>query len=135
MNREIAAAVALALLATPVAGCQTLQTPPTGASVQLRTTQALYVAEAAFAGASLALETAADSGVLQGPAAAKDRRTYDLAHDALLASRAAKIAGDSAFEPPYASQAALDAKLTSLQALNDTAFARVDAELAAAQAR
>jgi hypothetical protein len=71
----------------------------------VRASQTLYVAEAAFEGASTALEQATDQGVLKGADAAKARRFYDTAHAALLAARLAKAGGDYAGELAHASDA------------------------------
>jgi hypothetical protein len=106
MKRRIAAAMAVVLLAMPMAGCQTLLALEPGPSAQMRATQALYVAEAAFSGASLALESAVDAGALRGRAAESARGLYGQAHEALLAARQAKAAGDYALELAKASQSA-----------------------------
>jgi hypothetical protein len=118
MNRTIAAALSLALLSVPMAGCQTLAALEP-ANVQLRSSQALYVAEAAFTGASLTLETAVDRGVLKGADAAQARKLYGEAHDALLAARQARASGDFALELAKASQASVAAG--QLQAMSAAA--------------
>ena len=81
------------IAAAPMGGCSHLGAPA-AQTVALRGTQALYLAEAAFRGSSLALDAAVDSGVLKGAGAAKARAAYDRAHAALAAARAAKAAGD-----------------------------------------
>ena len=107
MRRLLPAALAAVMAAAPMGGCSHLSTP-SARTVTLRETQALYLAEAAFRGSSLALEAAIDAGVLKGAAAAKARAAYDKAHAALAAARAAKAAGDHALADAQAG-AALDA--------------------------
>ena len=104
MRSHLAAALAVALACEPMAGCQTwLALQP--AATQARASQALYVAEAAFEGASTALERATDHGVLKGADAARARQIYDAAHAALLAARLAKAGGDYGGELAHASDA------------------------------
>src|SRR5471032_2689557 len=105
MRSRLAAALAVALACAPMAGCQTWLALRPAATTQLRASQALYVAEAAFEGASTALEQATDQGALKGEAAAKARQLYDTAHAALLAARLAKAGGDYAGELAHASDA------------------------------
>lgn len=90
-----AGAVALALLtcAPAVSGCASLGIGQSSSS--LTPAKSLYLAEAAFSGVTTALEAAVDSGKLKGPVAAKARTAYGLAHDALIAARAAEKIGDS----------------------------------------
>ncbi len=100
MKRIAATALAsaiLALSAPALWGCSTLQ-QLTAATAQadLSGAQTLYIAEAAFAGATIGLERAVDAGELKGPAAATTRTAYDTAHAALLAARQAQAAGDTA---------------------------------------
>ena len=95
MRRLLPTALAAVIAAAPLAGCGHLMAP-SAQTAELRETQALYLAEAAFRGSSLALEAAVDSGALKGAAAAKARASYDKAHAALLAARAAKTVGDGA---------------------------------------
>jgi hypothetical protein len=93
-----AGACALALLtcAPMAAGCANLGLGGTpGAESSLTPAKCLYLAEAAFAGVSTALEAAVDSGKLKGASAAKARQAYGIAHDALLAARAAEKIGDA----------------------------------------
>ena len=105
MNRHLAAAFAALLFALPVGGCATLPgAAGTAATSELTASRSLYAAEAAFAGASAALEKATDTGVLNGAAAAKARAVYAKARDALLAARAAKAAGDTVLEAARASE-------------------------------
>lgn len=92
---RLAAIAAVALLGcAPMSACLHLGGPP-AATAALTPAKTLYLAEAAFAGVSTALEAAADSGRLKGPAAAKARAAYGLAHEALVAARAAETAGDA----------------------------------------
>lgn len=90
------AALALALLATPLGGCGFLQ-HATGAvpSVQLASTQAEYAAESTFSASGKTLEAAVDAGLLKGPNAAKAKVIYDEAHDALIAMRQALATGNA----------------------------------------
>ena len=99
------AALAALLICAPMAGCQTWLTLQPAATSQARASQALYVAEAAFEGASAALEQAADTGLLKGVDAAKARSLYEAAHAALLAARMAKASGDDAGELAQATDA------------------------------
>ena len=104
MRSHLAAALAVALACAPMAGCQTwLALQP--ATTQVRASQALYLAEAAFESASAFLEQATDRGVLKGADAVKARQLYDAAHAALLAARLAKAGGDYAGELAHASDA------------------------------
>ena len=97
---------ALIAAAPSLSGCAALRSvTSTAARAELTATQALYVAEAAFEGASMSLERAVDSGALKGPAAAKARAAYDKAHAALLAARQAKAAGDQALVSAKAAEA------------------------------
>ncbi len=105
MRSRLAAALAVALACAPMGGCQSWLALQPAAPTQLRASQALYVAEAAFAGASTALEQATDHGLLKGADAAKARRLYDDAHAALLAARLAEAGGDYAAELTHASDA------------------------------
>ena len=105
MKSPLAATLAVALACAPMAGCQTWLTLQPAATAQARASQALYVAEAAFEGASTALEQATDHGLLKGPDAVKARQLYDGAHTALLAARLAKASGDYAEELARASDA------------------------------
>lgn len=126
MKRFFACALAgawLALSAPGLSGCSTLQrlTAP-AAQAELTATQTLYVAEAAFEGASISLERAVDSGALKGPAAAKARIAYDKAHAALLAARQAKAAGDGALAAAKAAEAVADSGRIEQLALTDGGF-------------
>ena len=105
MKRLRSAALALAILAAPLGGCGVLQNA-TGAvpTVQLRATQAEFVAESTFAASSKVLEASVDSGVLKGPAAAKAKVLYDESHDALLAMRQALAVGNSTLAAAEAQQ-------------------------------
>jgi len=105
MRSYLAAASAVILACAPMAGCQTWLALQPAATTQVRASQALYVAEAAFEGASAALEQATNRGALKGADAAKARRLYDTAHAALLAARLAKAGGDDAGELAHASDA------------------------------
>ena len=105
MKSRLAAALAVALAWAPMAGCQTWLALQPAATAQARASQALYAAEAAFEGASTALEQASDHGLLKGADAAKARQLYDGAHTALLAARLAKAGGDYAGELAHASDA------------------------------
>ncbi len=100
------AATAAIGCAPGLSGCSTLQhLASTSGQVELSATQSLYVAEAAFKGASVSLETAVDRGALKGPAAAKARSAYDAAHAAIISARQAKAAGDAALASAKASDA------------------------------
>ena len=108
MKPRVAAALAatLSLACAPgLTGCQTGLALQPAASDQLRASQALYVAEAAFKGASASLEQATQQGLLKGAAASKARDLYDQAHAALLAARQAKADADYALELSGASDA------------------------------
>jgi hypothetical protein len=105
MKPHLAAALAVALACAPMAGCQSWLALQPAATAQTRASQALYVAEAAFEGASTALEQATDHGLLKGADAARARQLYDGAHAALLAARLAKAGGDDAGELAHASDA------------------------------
>jgi hypothetical protein len=105
MTRALSAVLSAALLATPLGGCQTLLALKPAPTVELQATQALYVAEAAFAGASMALEQAVDGGALKGGSAVTARQIYAQAHDALMAARQARAVGDYARELASASAA------------------------------
>ncbi len=96
MKKLLCVAAACALFATPLAGCGVLQNA-TGAvpTIQLRATQAEFVAESTFAASSKALEASVDAGVLKGPAAAKAKVLYDDSHNALIAMRQALAVGNS----------------------------------------
>lgn len=96
MKRYLGLALAATLLAAPMAGCSTLAMIQPAASVELTASRALYAAEAAFSGVSIALETAVDSGRLKGAAAAKARKAYGKAREALLLARATKDANTRA---------------------------------------
>ena len=104
LNAALAAGAWLAC-APALASCQTFLAVQPAATAQVRATQSLYVAEAAFRGASAALEQASDQGLLKGPDAAKAREFYAAAHKALLAARLAKANGDFALELSGASDA------------------------------
>jgi hypothetical protein len=96
-GRRLAALAAIAVLAgaPALSGCASLGIGGSPAASSLTPAKALYLAEAAFSGASTALEAAVDSGRLKGSSAAKARKAYGIAHDALLAARAAEKAGDA----------------------------------------
>ncbi len=104
MKSTLAAALAVAFACAPMAGCQTWSALQPGAA-KVRASQALYVAEAAFEGASTALEQATDHGLLKGADAVMARRLYDGAHEDLLAARLAKSGGDYEGELAHASDA------------------------------
>jgi hypothetical protein len=121
MKRTVTAALAavLTLVCAPaLSGCQTWLALQSSASVQLHAAQALYVAEAAFKGASAALDEAAARGLLKGADAAAARDLYEKAHAALLAARVAKAGGDYAAELSNASAAIAGAG--QIEALADT---------------
>ena len=109
MKRLAATALTAAILilsAPALCGCSTLkQLTSVTAQTDLSGAQTLYIAEAAFAGASIGLERAVDAGELKGPAAAKARTAYDAAHAALLAARQAQAAGDAALAVAKAADA------------------------------
>ncbi len=105
MKPVLRLALAAAILAAPASGCSSLGKAPTADTLQLRESQALYVAEAAFKGCSIALDAAAGSGLLKADQAAKARAAYEKAHAALLAARAAKQAGDEALAATKAAEA------------------------------
>ena len=109
MKRFTANALASAFLvlsAPALCGCSTLrQLTARTTQVELSGAQTLYIAEAAFAGASIGLERAVDAGELKGAAAAKARTAYDTAHAALLAARQAEAAGDAALAAAKAADA------------------------------
>lgn len=94
MKRLLAAIV----VAVALAGCATgaPESQPTSAAetVILRTAQGLYVAHAAFQGASIAAEVAANSGALKPTQALAVLRGLEAAHTALTAATAAYTAGD-----------------------------------------
>lgn len=119
MRSPLAATLAVVLACAPMAGCQTWLALQPAATTQVRASQALYVAEAAFKDASAALEQAIDQGMLKGPDAAKARQLYDAAHAALLAARLAKAGGDDAGELAHASDAITQAgQIQGLAALS-----------------
>ena len=105
MNRHFGAALAAVLVCAPMTGCQTWLALQPAASTESRASQALYVAEAAFEGASNALDQATGQGQLKGANAAKARQLYEMAHTALLAARLAKASGDDTAELAHASDA------------------------------
>ncbi len=109
MTKPRRAAMALALCcASMTTACQTLSALAPQ-NVELRSAQALYVAEAAFAGASTVLEQASDQHLLEGARATRARDAYDKARSALLAAREARSNGDEVLELTNASSAAADA--------------------------
>ena len=104
MKSTLAAALAVALACAPMAGCQTWSALQPDAA-EVRAGQTLYVAEAAFEGASAVLEQATDHGLLKGADAVTARQLYESAHGALLAARLARSGGDYAGELAHASDA------------------------------
>jgi hypothetical protein len=105
-TRSAAIAAVIALAGAPaLSACQTFSALQPGASLKLRAAQALYVAEAAFNGASAGLDQATAQGLLKGQDAASARGLYDKAHEALLAARLAEKTGDYASELARASDA------------------------------
>jgi hypothetical protein len=85
--------------------CQTISALKPGSSLELRAAQALYVAEAAFNGASAGLDGATSQGLVKNQDAARARALYEQAHAALLAARQAKASGHFAAELARASDA------------------------------
>jgi hypothetical protein len=95
--RKIFAAVALAI-SVPLAACNggtgiDLTKPVLAEST--KDEKALYVAEASFQGASLALEQAIDNGLITPTNAGQAQAYYRGAYNALLAMREAQKTGDS----------------------------------------
>lgn len=84
-------------LTLAVAGCNfpgsTNSAGSTPVSTEI-TTKALYTAEAAFQGATVALSAAVDSGQLKGERAAKALMAYDKAKEALDIARTTKQQAD-----------------------------------------
>jgi len=97
--RPVAAALILAL-SVPLAGCSILgpggvnSTPAPFVNTSVDE-KALYVAETAFKGASLAIEQAVDSGLLKGERAAQVAVHYETAYTVLLVARDAQKAGNA----------------------------------------
>lgn len=94
--RNIMMACAAALSFSALAGCSTFGISDRPILEQtVIDEQALYVAETAFQGVSLALESAVDNGLLRGENAATAQGYYRGAYEALQAAREAQEVGDS----------------------------------------
>jgi len=89
--------IVAASLSIPLAACNTVPTElNTGVlSHTLTDEKALYAAEAAFKGVSLALNSAVDAGLLKGTNAAKAKTYYDGAYAALLKARELQRVGNT----------------------------------------
>lgn len=92
MIRSLAVAVALALIAAPMAACSTLS--PSPFSESLVDEKGLYAAELAYFGAATAVETAVDAGVLTGNRAGQAAIYLQSAYDGLVVAREAQALGN-----------------------------------------
>lgn len=108
-------AIALAALGMGLTACEPGTVPPASpgavAETQVIDEQAALAVELAYKGARMAVELAVDSGVLKGDAAAKVALLDKRAYAAVLATRKAYDAGNSA---DY-----LSAATTARAAIND----------------